>query len=110
MLISNIYVDENYHLFETPEIYSVTAPGALILLGYDDDQSFETPRINNHSVTSPSANILLGDDDDQSFEIPQNNHSVTVPSAHILLVSDSLQFQHNNRTHRPGQKLPPPGK
>ena len=37
MLNSNISIDEDAQLFE-----SVTAPGAHILLGYDDAQSFET--------------------------------------------------------------------
>ena len=36
-------------------------------LGYDDAQSFEIPRINNHNVTSPSYQILLRDDESQSF-------------------------------------------
>ena len=45
MLISNIYVDENTRSFETPrKKYSVTAPGARILLGYDYAQSFEIPQ------------------------------------------------------------------
>ena len=38
------------------------------------------------------------------------NHNVTVPSTYILLGYDALQCQHRNRTHRSGQKLPPPGK
>ena len=40
----------------------------------------------------------------------QKNHGVTAPSAHIFLGSDSLKCQHKKRTHRPVQKLPPPGK
>ena len=40
----------------------------------------------------------------------KKNLSVTEPSSHILFRSDSLQFQQKNRTHRPGQKLPPPVK
>ena len=40
---------------------------------------------------------------------PKENCGVTSPSAHILLVYDSLKCQHSNRTHRSGQKLPPPG-
>ena len=40
----------------------------------------------------------------------QKNHSITAPSAHILLGSDSMKYQHNNRTCRPAQELPQPGK
>ena len=65
MLISNIYVDDDAKSFETPrkklQCHCNKGP---YLLGYDNDQSFETTKINNHSVTSPSAQILLGDDDD----------------------------------------------
>ena len=72
--------------------YSPTAPKAQILLGYGDDQSFETPRIKNYSVTAPSDHILLGNDDYQSFETPRkNNHSVTAPSTHIFLDDDDAQ-------------------
>ena len=45
-----------------------------------------------------------------SLKRPQKNHSVTAPSAQVLLGSESLQYQENNTTRRPGQKLPPPGK
>ena len=41
---------------------------------------------------------------------PIKYHSVTAPSAHILLGYDSLKCQHRDRTHRSGQKLPPPRK
>ena len=37
---------------------SVTTPGVHILLGYDDAQSFETPRINNHSFNAPSVLVF----------------------------------------------------
>ena len=40
---------------------SIIAPGAHILLGFDDAWLFETPRINNHSVTAPVTLIVLGD-------------------------------------------------
>ena len=51
------------------------------------------------------------DDYDQSFETPRkNNHSFTEPRSQVLLGSESLQNQYNNTTHRPYQKLPPPGK
>ena len=46
-------------------MYSVTAPRAHIFLGYDDDQSFETPVMKNKSFTEPSAQILLVDDNAQ---------------------------------------------
>ena len=48
------------------------------------------------------------DEDAQSFETPIFLNSVTAPSPQVLLVSQSLQYQHNNTAHRPGQKLPPP--
>ena len=44
------------------------------------------------------------------LKLPKNSHSVTSPSSHILLGYDSLQCQHNNIAHIPGQKLLPPGK
>ena len=44
------------------------------------------------------------------LKLPKNNHGVTVTSDQVLLGSDSLKCQHKNRTNRPGQKLPPPGK
>ena len=55
--------------------YSVTEPGAHILLGYDNAQYFETPRIKNHSVTSPTALIVLGDEDAQYYETPIKQQS-----------------------------------
>ena len=60
MSISNISVDDDAQLFETPRKnnYSTTAPGAHILLGYDDAQSFETPTKNNHSITDPISHIF----------------------------------------------------
>ena len=78
MLISNFSIDNDAQSFETPRKnnYSVTAPGAHILLGYYDYQAFETPRINNHSATAPSTQFLLGDENTQSFEPhppPPNN-------------------------------------
>ena len=48
------------------------------------------------------------DDDSQSYEIPIKNYCITVPNYHVLLVSDSLKDQHNNITHSPGKKPPPP--
>ena len=39
--------------------YSVTATGAQNFLGYDDAQSIENPRINNHIFTAPSAHNFL---------------------------------------------------
>ena len=38
---------------------------------------------------------------------PDKNHSVTAPSEQVFLGYDSMQYKHNNKTHRPGQKLPP---
>ena len=75
------------------------------MLIFDNARSFETPRINNHSITAPRALIFLGDENEQYFETPPKNHSVTAPSAQILSGYDSPKFQHNIRTHRPGQKL-----
>ena len=90
---------------------NVTAPGADILLGFGDARSSETPIINNQGVISPSSMILLGDYSAQYFETPQKfNHVVTAPSDQILLGSDPLKCQHKNRTHRQGQKIPPPRK
>ena len=67
MFISNISADNDVQSFEIPEKnYSVTAPGAHILLGFYDARSFETPRIKNHGVTAPGA------------------HGVTAPIAHIF--------------------------
>ena len=112
MLISNISVDNYAQSFETPRKVnsSVTAPGLNILLGFYYARLFETPRINNHGVTEPSARIILFDESAKSFETPpKNNHIVTAPSVHIT-GSDSLKCQHKNITHRPGQKLPSPGK
>ena len=40
----------------------------------------------------------------------QKTHNVPLPIAHILLGSESLQYQDNKTTHRPGQKLIPPRK
>ena len=77
MLISNIYVDDD-SLKPPEKNYSVNAPGAHILLVYDDAQSFETPRINNRSFAVPSAHILLGDDDSQSFETPPQKTTVSL--------------------------------
>ena len=87
MLISNISVDDDAWLFETTrkKDYSVTE------LGPQDSWVMMV-----HSTLNPPP--------------PKKNHSVTAISAHILLGSNSLQFQHKNRTNRPSQKLPPPGK
>ena len=73
ILTSNISVDNDAQLFETPREsnYSITNPGAHILLCFYGDNSFETPRINNHSVTAPSLLVFLGSDSAQSFETPQ---------------------------------------
>ena len=90
--------------------FSVTAQGAHFF-GYNGAQSFDTPKINNHSVAVLIPQICLGDDDSQYFEnILKNNQGVTEPSAQILLGSDSLQDQNKNITHKPGQKISPPGK
>ena len=96
---------------KTPENNSsITAPGAHILLDFDDARSFDTPRINNHNVTATSTPFVLGGDSAQYFEThPKENHGVTAPNAQILLLSDSLKCKHNNRNHRPVQNLLPPG-
>ena len=45
-----------------PKCFSVSLyQVSIFCCGYDDDQSLETPRINNHSVTAASDQILLGD-------------------------------------------------
>ena len=108
MLISNLSVNNDAQSFETSrKKSSVTALGAHILLGFYGAWSFETPRINHHSVITRGALIVLDDDSAQSFEPhPQNNHGVTAPSSNIFLGYNSLKYKHNNRTHRPGQKLP----
>ena len=81
------------------------------MLSFDDAWSFETTKINHSSVTAPSSPVFLGDDIAPSFETPpKKNQGATAPSAHIFKGSDSLKSQHKNRTHRPGQKLPPPRK
>ena len=55
-------------------------------------------------------NVIV-DNESQLFETPRKkSHSLTVPIAQILLGSASLQYQHNNKTHRPNKKLPPPRK
>ena len=59
------------------------------MLGYDDAQSFETTRINNHSVTEKSAQVLLGDNDAHSFEIPPPQKKIIV-SLHQRLIRVSL--------------------
>ena len=86
---------------------SITAPGDHILLGFYDAWSFETPRINNHSVNSPSPLIVLVFGSAQSFETTPKEtvslHQVPI----FLLGSDSLKCQHKNRSHIPGQKVPP---
>ena len=111
MLFSYISFDNNAQSFEIPrKKSSVTEPGDHILLGFYDAWSFDTPIINNHSVTAPSALLFLDDEISQYFETPKTNHSVTAPSSQILSGYGSLKCQHKNRTHRPGQKLPPPGK
>ena len=72
LLISNISVNEDAQSFEiSRKIYSSTAPGDHILLGYHDAQPFETTIINNHIVTAPSAQIVWGYDDAQTLETPQ---------------------------------------
>ena len=87
MSISNISVDNDAQMFEiTRKNSSITAPGAHILLGFDDAWLFETPRINIYIVTVPITLIFLSDDSAQSFEPPpKNNHGVTAQSSHILL-------------------------
>ena len=83
--------------FKLPEkYYSVTIPGAHILLGYDDTKLFETTRIKNHSVIAPS--------------VPQKSQSVPAPSAQIYSGYDLLQCQHKNITHIPVEKLHLPEK
>ena len=42
------------------------------------------------------------------LKLPEKNHSVTAQSSQVFLVSDSLQCQHKNITHKLDQKLPPP--
>ena len=56
MLVSNISIDNDAQLLKIPrkKFHVVNAPGAHILLGFNDAWSFDTTRINNHSVTSPS--------------------------------------------------------
>ena len=66
--------------------------------------------LKNCSVTAPSALIVWVMTVHSPFKLTQNNHGVIAPSAQILLGFDSLKCQHKSRTHRPGQKLPPPGK
>ena len=61
MLISNISVDDSYQLFETPiKQLQCRCTKCPDLLGDDDAQFFETPRINKHSVTLPSSQVLFG--------------------------------------------------
>ena len=62
MLFSNISVDIDVQLFETPKKTNsgVTAPRAHIVWVFYDVRSFDTPTMNNHSVISPSALIGLG--------------------------------------------------
>ena len=68
MLISIFSTNDDAQSFLTlgkkiqSQCHCIRAP---IVLGYDDAQSFEKPRIKNKSVTAPSAHILLGDDDAQ---------------------------------------------
>ena len=80
------------------------------MLVFYDAQSFETPRIkitvSLHQVPYFFWVVTLH----SPLKPPPKNHGVTATSAQVLLGSDSLKCQHNNRTHRPGQKLPPPGK
>ena len=83
MMLSCLKLLENNYIF--------TAPGDQILLVYDDDQSFYTPRINNHSFTAPSAHISGVMTMHSTLKLPKTNHSITAPSAHIFLGSDSLQ-------------------
>ena len=80
------------------------------MLDFYDAWSFETTRVNNHSVTVPSALTFWVVKLYSSLKLPKTNYVATEPSAQILLGSDSLKCQHKNRTHRLGQKLPPPGK
>ena len=47
--------------------YSITAPGAHILLVFDDDWMFDTPKTNNHGVTAQSPLIVFDDDSTQSL-------------------------------------------
>ena len=72
MLVPIFYVDGNAQKFETRgQInYSVSAPGAHIVLSHRYYWLLETFIINNHSVTAPSAQILLGGDDTESFQTP----------------------------------------
>ena len=45
-----------------PKCFSVSLyQVSIFCCGYDNDQSLETPRINNYSVTAASDQILLGD-------------------------------------------------
>ena len=45
---------------------------------------FENPPKNNHSVTAPGAQILLGGDDAQSFETPRKKIRVSLHQVPIL--------------------------
>ena len=85
MFISNISVDDDAQSFETlGKKYGINAPGAHILLGYDDDQLFKTPIINRHGVTAPIAHILLSNYDLYSFETPPKKK--TTVSLHQVLI------------------------
>ena len=64
--------------------FSVNGPRDHILLGYDDDKLFETPRIKNHSVTEPSAQVLLVENESQSFETHPLKSTVSMNQVKIL--------------------------
>ena len=69
MLISNISIDNNDQLFETPnKKICITAPGAHILLSFYDAWSFDNPKTSNDSVTAPITLTVLGYESKQSFE------------------------------------------
>ena len=80
MLISNIYVDNDAQSFETTreKNYSITAPGAHILLSFDDAWLLETTIINNHSVTAPTPLVFWLVTVHSPFEKPQEQIMVSL--------------------------------
>ena len=55
-----------------------------------------------HSRYMLDNNFIVGDDSQMSENSRVNNHDATTTCAQVLFKYDQLQYQHNNKTHRPG--------
>ena len=112
MLISNIYVDNDAQLFETPRkqlqcqcTRGIDFVGLWLCSVVWNSQNKQS---QCHCTRCPDfiGWWLLA----VLWNPPSKKTLSHCKNAHIFLWSDSMQCQHRNRTHRSGQKLPPPRK